>query len=100
MNNIEIIKMLINALDSTGVQDEAIKTAALALLDNIKVAPKQEQPKEPKPAKSSKPSGRKGIDHGKIIALHNAGWPVAKIADEMGISVQTVHNHLKKEADI
>ena len=36
-------------------------------------------------------------DHGKIIALHNAGWPVAKIADEMGCTDQTVRNHIKRE---
>lgn len=40
----------------------------------------------------------KRIDHAKIIALWNTGtWSVAKIADEMGCSEQTVRNHLEKE---
>lgn len=30
----------------------------------------------------------------KLIALHNAGWSVAKIADELGISTRTVYNYL------
>lgn len=94
MTNIEIIRMLVNALDAKDVADEAIKTAAIALLDNIKVAPKS-QAKAPEP----KPAGRKGVDHDKIIALHDAGWTDAKIADEMGVSAQTVKNHLKKEAE-
>ena len=32
----------------------------------------------------------------KLIALHNAGWSVAKIADELGISTRTVYAHLQK----
>lgn len=50
-----------------------------------------------KPAKKNTPAGgRKKVDTGKIRALRNAEWPIAKIADEMGISVQTVYSHLKK----
>ena len=30
------------------------------------------------------------------MALHRAGWPVAKIADEMKVSNQTVYTYLKK----
>lgn len=30
----------------------------------------------------------------KLIALHNAGWSVVKIADELGISTRTVYNYL------
>ena len=36
------------------------------------------------------------IDHGKIVALHNAGWTNKAIADEMGITPVTVWNHLKQ----
>lgn len=94
MTNIEVIKLLINALDTNGVAEEANKQAALALLDNLKVAPKKEQPAPEKSAKKEK--GRPGVDHGKVITLHEAGWPVPKIADEMGTSAQTIRNHLKK----
>ena len=97
MTNIEIIKMLINALDTNGVAEEADKQAALALLDNLKIAPKKEATEAPAKA-VAKPLGRKPVDHGKILALHDAGWPVKKIAGEIGVSEQTVKNHLKKEA--
>ena len=33
---------------------------------------------------------------GKLRALHEGGWPVAKIADEMGVSQQTIYNKLKE----
>lgn len=33
---------------------------------------------------------RKKIDYGKIMALHNAGWPNQKIADEMGMTYGAV----------
>ena len=39
----------------------------------------------------------KRIDHGKIIALHNANWSTKKIAEEIGCSEQTVKNHIERE---
>lgn len=39
---------------------------------------------------------RKPIDTGKLMALHNAGWPSRKIADELKVSPSTVLNYLKK----
>lgn len=39
---------------------------------------------------------RKPIDTGKLMALHNAGWPSRKIADELKCSPATVLNYLKK----
>ena len=39
---------------------------------------------------------KKTVDVGKLIALHNAGWPVAKIADELKVSERTVYTHLQK----
>lgn len=44
----------------------------------------------PPPGKKAK----KTVDVGKLIALHNAGWSVAKIADELGVSTRTVYNYL------
>ena len=40
----------------------------------------------------------KKIDDGKLKALYTANppWSIPKIADEMGISPQTVYNHLEK----
>ena len=51
---------------------------------------------EPKP-KQDKP--KKTIDHGKIIALHKAGWSASKIAPEVGCSLQTVINHINAEKE-
>ena len=45
-----------------------------------------------------KPTQKKGkYDVGKICALRRASWSVAKIADEIGCSEQTVRNILKRE---
>ena len=56
-----------------------------------------EEPDEVK-AEVKTPSG-KIIDHGRICALYTANPPrsVKWIADDMGITQQTVINHLKKE---
>lgn len=43
------------------------------------------------------PKNRKEIDHGKLGALAAAGWTQSKIADELGISVATVHKYIDKD---
>lgn len=46
---------------------------------------------------------RNKIDAGKVMALTNAGWSAAKIADEMGINTQAVYDarhRLKKEGKL
>ena len=58
--------------------------------------PNPEPKPEPKP-KQDKP--KKTIDHGKIIALHKAGWSASKIAPEVGCSLQTVINHINAEKE-
>lgn len=44
---------------------------------------------EPDPPEEKK-AGRKRVDYGKIMALRNAGWDNARIADEMGMSKAAV----------
>lgn len=46
---------------------------------------------------ADKKSGREPFDTGKMIALLEGGWSVAKIADEMRVSEATIYNHMKKE---
>lgn len=46
---------------------------------------------ETKPAPAKRP-----VDWGKAKALRKAGWSLAKIADELGVSVPTVSRHLKE----
>ena len=53
-----------------------------------------EPSEEPKPKKN--PPKQKGLDRGKIKALHDAGWPASKIADEMGVSAKAIYYHLRQ----
>lgn len=53
---------------------------------------KPERKAAPKPEK-------KNVDHGKIIALHNAGWTATAIAMEVGCSIPTVTSHIKAEKE-
>lgn len=48
---------------------------------------------------TAKKTSSKTLDIGKIKALRNAGWSYEKIGDEMGVTGQTIFNHLKKEAE-
>lgn len=52
--------------------------------------------KNPASSASSSSTEKKGIDKGKVVALYNAGWSQTKIADEMGCSVQRVHQIVKE----
>lgn len=83
--NKELIKALINEMEPA-----AVKKAVLALLDQE--APKA---KEQKPAVKRTGPKKKPFDTGKAVACYNAGWSIAKIADELGTSDPTVRKHLK-----
>ena len=50
---------------------------------------------KPEPPKSEAPN-KKQIDVGKMKALHNAGWSMKQIAEEMQLAPSTVCEHLKK----
>ena len=43
------------------------------------------------------PPPKRGIDHNKVVALHNAGWSASQIAEEMKVSVNCIYTHLKAE---
>ena len=57
------------------------------------IVPAEEQKKK-KPGRKARAAS---VDHGKIVALKNAGWPVKEICAEMHVSPATVFNHLKME---
>lgn len=59
----------------------------------LREAPEETPKGKPKKKVSKK---RSHVDTGKIGALRKAGWSVAKIADEMGVSQATIYNYLKK----
>ena len=53
----------------------------------------------PKKVPSVPPKKAEKVDHGKIIALHNAGWTATAIASEVGCSIPTVTSHIKAEKE-
>ena len=59
----------------------------------------EEEPVKEEPIREEPTETRKRIDHDKIVALYKANPPrtVTWIADDIGCSIQTVINHLKKE---
>lgn len=66
--------------------------------DSVKIEPMPEllQKEEPKTVKRE-PKNKKTLDMGKVKALRKAGWSLDKIADEMGVSPQTIANRLKED---
>ena len=105
MNRIELIAGMLQEVGADPVSDRVLAQAAIVILGRL--IPPQPEPEpepvpepdpEPKPdPKPQKTRGRKPFDTGKLKALRNAGWSVAKIADEMRVAEQTVRNHMKKE---
>lgn len=59
----------------------------------IEIGPAEPGNAQPDPPPTGK-KAKKRVDVGKLIALHNAGWSVAKIADELKVSVQAVYKYL------
>ena len=66
-------------------------------VDLVGEEPQQEAAGEDDQSPDPPPAGkRKKIDTGKLIALHKAGWPVAKIAEELRVSERVVYLNLQK----
>ena len=95
-SRIKAIKLMIINVGEDLAVDRALRTGMLAILDTIE--PEEQPEPEPKPKKDTKPkkSTAKDLDVGKIKSLREAGWTLAGIAREMGVSQQTIANHLKK----
>ena len=102
------VYIMIRLTDDTPVE-QLRQADGYFLEENEEPAP---QPEEIKPAGpftcadqwaeeqlSKEPAAQKKgkYDVGKICALRRASWSVAKIADEIGCSEQTVRNILKRE---
>lgn len=60
---------------------------------------KEENQKAPEGKGKTVNKGMRPLDMGKVKALRDAGWSFAKIADEMGVSHQTIANRLMKEQE-
>jgi len=83
----------------TTIEDLGFADGFLIEEEDPQPEPKTKPEPKAKPKAEPKKGGPAGIDHGKLIALLNEGWSVAKIADEMGCSQQTVYSHIKQEKD-
>ena len=53
-------------------------------------------PQEEAPPTGKRRGAKRAVDVGKLIALHNAGWPAPKIADELGVVDRTVYAYLQR----
>lgn len=81
--------------------DGMIFLAEEAQVPEPATSPDKDPEPEPEPTKRKpNPGSTKVLDEGKIKALRVAGWSIAKIADEMGVSVPTIANRLKKIMEV
>lgn len=79
------MQTVINGLTISGTPIEMAELAKF-------IMPEMEKPQaDPKP----EPKKKVQLDMGKVKALRKAGWTLEKIADEMGVSSQTIATRLK-----
>ena len=105
MSNIEIVKVLLKHIGEDLSQDKAIAAGCITILDATDPKPAVAASRQKatdadapeKPAASKPAAKREKFDTGKMKALLQGGWSIPKIADEMGVSDQTVRNHMKRE---
>lgn len=102
MTERKVLQTLLRTMGSNSELNEALRYACLAILDKGEEEPEpvpEEKKQEPKPepkAKEPAKKTKKALDVGKMVACYKAGWSMAKIADELGCTPQTVANNLKK----
>jgi len=93
MKTSDAIRYLASMMEDLEPKNEVLKLSILAMLD--KTAKAAEQKKDPVPEKKSR-KRKNAFDLGKAKACLDAGWSIAKIADELGCSGQTVRNQFGK----
>lgn len=103
MTERKVLQTLLRTMGSNSELNEALRYACLAILDKGEEEPepvpeekKPEQKPEPKKPKAQEKKPKKALDVGKMVACYKAVWSMAKIADELGCTSQTVANNLKK----
>lgn len=98
MTKTDLILSLIQIIEPKTERDAVIKAAVIQLItpDESPDKPAEPEQDEPKPKKK----GRPPFDRGKMKALLEGGWSVPKIADEMGVSTQTVKKYMREEGYI
>ena len=110
MTNLECLRELVSLMDGLTPKNEALRVSIVTILNTLErmqneqkaeaesapeVKPEQAQPKKEPEKVPAKKRGRKPFDVGKAKACREAGWSIAKIADEMGVSTATVSTKLK-----
>ena len=76
------------------MEAELMKLTVEPAGQTIEIGPAEPEDAQPAVLTPTGKKAKKTVDVGKLIALHNAGWSVAKIADELKVSVQTVYKYL------
>ena len=92
MKKMEVVRKLLTYIGKDAEEDKVIAEACLMLMP--------EEPKKEEPKKEETKKGRKPFDMGKLRALIDGGWAVPKIADEMGVSEQTIRNRMKQMEEV
>lgn len=92
MKKMEVVRKLLTYIGKDAEEDRVIAEACLMLMP--------EEPKKEEPKKEETKKGRKPFDIGKLKALVDGGWAVPKIADEMGVSEQTIRNRMKQMEEV
>ena len=111
MKTHEAVKVLRRLLDDNQPKQKAIIWDAFVKMFDLMI--EEYEALRPKPAEPIKVLGIEEIepdkdkpktkryktkfDVGKLGALRNAGWSIAQIAEEMGVTDQTVRNYMKRE---
>ena len=90
MKTTEVIKQLLLQIETDDPKNEALIAAIVTILNKCEA--KTEEPKK----RGRPPGSKKPFDIGKAKACREAGWSIAKIADEMRVSTATVSTKLKE----
>ena len=69
-------------------------------LNDREPKPEKKKPgRKPKTEAKGEPKKEAFLDGGKVIALKRAGWPISKIADEMGAEEAKILEYLQGVVD-
>ena len=90
----EVVAHLLKQMTDLDPKNEALRLAIISVLGEKKVKADKETDDAEPIDKVKRKRGRKPFDIGKAKACRDAGWSIAKIADEMSVSEQTVRNRL------
>ena len=94
MTKSEVVSHLLKQMTDLDPKNEALKLAIISVLGEKKVKADKETDNAEPTGKVKRKRRRKPFDIGKAQACRAAGWSMAKIADEMSVSEQTVRNRL------